>query len=50
MKFDMSKMKADAHDIDTRKKDIIDRGQLKVNDLLAPDAIENEMNHLSANA
>lgn len=46
MKFDISKAKTGDHDYDNRKKDIIDKGQLKVNDLIAPDAIENEMNHI----
>jgi conjugal transfer ATP-binding protein TraC len=46
MKFDISKAKSGDHDYDVRKKDILDKGQLRVNDLIAPDAIENEMNHI----
>lgn len=46
MEFDISKAKTGSHDYDKRRKSIIDRGQLKVNDLIAPDAIMNEMNHL----
>lgn len=46
MKFDVSKVKTGDHNYDQRKKDIVDRGQLRVNDLIAPDAIENETNHI----
>jgi len=49
MEFDLSKidkMASGDHEIDKSKKDIVDRGTLKVNDLIAPDAIENEVNHM----
>lgn len=38
------------HEYDNKKKDIIDRGQLRVKDLIAPDAIENEPNHIKIGA
>jgi type IV secretory pathway VirB4 component len=49
MEFDLSKIDKMAngdHEIDKTQKDIVDRGTLKVNDLIAPDAIENEVNHI----
>lgn len=45
-KFGKGSGKKGSHQYDTRKKDIIDRGMLKVNDLVAPDAIENEVTHI----
>ncbi|QST03017.1 DUF87 domain-containing protein (plasmid) [Pontibacillus sp. ALD_SL1] len=47
MKFDLSKVnEGGSHEFDTRKRDILDRGQLRVSDLIAPDAIENDVNHI----
>lgn len=46
MKIELNHLTSGTHEYDDAKKDIIDRGQLKVKDLIAPDAIENEPNHI----
>jgi conjugal transfer ATP-binding protein TraC len=46
MEIDLSKIAKGNHDYDTRTRDIVDRGSLRINDLIAPDAIELEVNHI----
>jgi hypothetical protein len=46
MKFDISKVKKGSHDIDTRKRDIIDRGMMRISDYIAPDAIETDPHYI----
>ena len=46
MKIDLTHMTTGTHEYDDKKKDVIDKGQIKVKDLIAPDAIENEPNHI----
>lgn len=46
VRFDLDKVAKGDHDIDKRRKDMVDRGRLMVNSLIAPDAIEIEKNHI----
>jgi len=49
MEFDLGKIDKVVngdHEVDKRQQDIVDRGTLRVNDLIAPDAIENDINHI----
>jgi type IV secretory pathway VirB4 component len=45
-RFDMNKIAKGDHSYDKRKRDIVDKGRLRVTDLIAPDAIENDVNHI----
>lgn len=46
MEFDINKMTSGNHQYDKTKRSILDNGTLRVNDLIAPDAIELDVNFI----
>lgn len=45
-KFDINKIAKGDHNYDKRKRDVVDKGRIRIADLIAPDAIENDVNHV----
>lgn len=45
-KIDLSKIASGDHEFDTRERDIVDKGTLRINDYLAPEAMVNEPTYI----
>lgn len=46
MEIDLTKISTGDHSIDKRNRSVVERGTLRITDLIAPDAIENDINYI----